>query len=290
MRAASLSVLVGVCLAGGQLLAQQVGVRTPFTTTNNSFFEQNSVSWSGNWGGVHFQFGTPTLATPTFGSPAPGAGLSTGFSINNGNSNLNFGLSLSQGARQSLVSQTPMLTLTNGQPGFMSDTSQTPFVIGQVPVVGGASPMLGNVPTVPAVDPGAAAGDGTGVPGWVNPQVKEMVQRWAAGAGQQQAGGGQAPVGNSAAAQAARRLFAAQESSAGRAAPSVAEARRFHELEQAAGAADLNVLMERARTAEEEGKPGVAKIYYQMVVKRASGDLKSQARDRLEALRTSTTR
>ena len=186
-----------------------------------------------------------------------------------------------------------MLTLTNGQPGFMSDTSQTPFVIGQVPVVGGASPMLGNVPTIPAMDPGGAAGDATGVPGWVNPQVKEMVQRWAAGGGQQQAGaagGGQAPVGNSAAAQAARRLFAAQESSAGRAAPSVAEARRFHELEQAAGAADLNVLMERARTAEEEGKPGVAKIYYQMVLKRAAGDLKSQARGRLEALRTSTTR
>ena len=42
--------------------------------------------------------------------------------------------------------------------------------------------------------------------------------------------------------------------------------------------------MERGRTAEEEGKPGVAKIDYQMVVKRASGDLKAQAQQRLDAL------
>ena len=89
---------------------------------------------------------------------------------------------------------------------------------------------------------------------------------------------------------AARQLFAAQESSAGRAAPSVAEARRLHDLEKTAGAADLGALMERARTAEEEGKPGLAKIYYQMVIKRASGDLKSQARARLVALGGNTTR
>ena len=33
-------------------------------------------------------------------------------------------------------------------------------------------------------------------------------------------------------------------------------------------------------------KPGVARIYYQMVAKRASGDLQRQAIERLDALRT----
>ena len=61
-------------------------------------------------------------------------------------------------------------------------------------------------------------------------------------------------------------------------------------MEKATDQADLNVLMERARTAEEEGKPGVAKVYYQMIVKRASGDLKSQAQQRLAALNTTPAR
>jgi len=82
----------------------------------------------------------------------------------------------------------------------------------------------------------------------------------------------------------AERLLAAQESSAGRAAPSVAEARRLHKMEKTAQDSDLAALMIRAQTAEEDGKPGVAKVYYQMVVKRASGDLKAQAQERLDAL------
>jgi hypothetical protein len=41
---------------------------------------------------------------------------------------------------------------------------------------------------------------------------------------------------------------------------------------------------ERARQAEADGKPSVARIYYQMVARRASGELKSQAMARLGAI------
>lgn len=40
----------------------------------------------------------------------------------------------------------------------------------------------------------------------------------------------------------------------------------------------------KARTAESEGKAGVARIYYQMAARRASGDLQRQATARLDAL------
>ena len=86
--------------------------------------------------------------------------------------------------------------------------------------------------------------------------------------------------------EAGERLAAAQASSAGRPAPSVAEARRLHSLEQGAENGEGTALLERGRTAEEDGKPQVAKIYYQMAVKRASGDLKEQAQSRLDAVQT----
>ena len=162
------------------------------------------------------------------------------------------------------------MTLTNGQPGVFSDTSQTPFVMSEIPVVGGGE-MAG------PLDPLAALGTVGKLPPMGDPRVHGMPQP--AGNPGNGPGTGTAAA-NVAAARFARQLFVAQESTAGRAAPSVAEARRLHALDKAAEGSDVGVLMEKARTAEEEGKPGVAKIYYQMVAKRASGDLKAKAQAR----------
>ena len=146
MRSAFLPALVAVFLAARQLPAQQGTVRTPFNNVSSGFFEQTGVNWSGHWGGIQFQFGNPGLANPTAGNFIPGAGLSTNFGITGKNFDVNFGFSTSQGYRQSLVGQTPVVTLTNGLPGFVSDTSQTPFVISEVPVVG-------NVPMADPMNP-----------------------------------------------------------------------------------------------------------------------------------------
>jgi hypothetical protein len=163
-------------------------------------------------------------------------------------------------------------------------------VIGEIPVVGGIpTPLAG-------FNPMAALGDLAPPPVQGNPAVQKMAQAVARGtqpaakAGNRAAKSADVPRSGATADSAAgprfaRQLAAAQESSAGRAAPSVAEARRLHAMDKAAEGNGVGVLMERGRTAEEEGKPGVAKIYYQMVVKRASGDLKAEAQQRLDALR-----
>jgi hypothetical protein len=71
--------------------------------------------------------------------------------------------------------------------------------------------------------------------------------------------------------------------------PASEQARRLALREARAGEAEQ--YFERARQAEADGKPTVAKIYYQMVVRRsADGDLKSQALTRLDALGSGTGR
>jgi hypothetical protein len=87
---------------------------------------------------------------------------------------------------------------------------------------------------------------------------------------------------------AAHKLATAQTSSAGRTVPSVAEARRMHALEQDSQNREAAVFFEKARAAEEDGKPKTAKVYYEMVARRASGELKEQALARIAALRSSS--
>ena len=68
---------------------------------------------------------------------------------------------------------------------------------------------------------------------------------------------------------------------------SVAEARRLHEAEQAGASEEATEYLERASRAEAAGKPAVAKIYYQMAYRRASGALRGQIQARLNALDSS---
>ncbi|WP_254509413.1 hypothetical protein [Anatilimnocola floriformis] len=68
------------------------------------------------------------------------------------------------------------------------------------------------------------------------------------------------------------------------AAPSVEEIRRKNELAAANRDAEALSYFTKAQAAEAEQKPGVAKVYYQMVARRATGELKLLAETRLAAL------
>jgi hypothetical protein len=68
------------------------------------------------------------------------------------------------------------------------------------------------------------------------------------------------------------------------AANSLAAIREQNAAAAAQRAGEAAALYAKARQAEAEGKPGVAKVYYQMVVRRDSGQLKELARSRLSAL------
>ena len=262
--------------------------------------------------GYELRVGRRNLAQPAFGGFQAGAGLSTNLGWSGPNGNFQLGLNFGQGFRQSLVNQTPVVTLMNGQIGSVNDTSQTPFVISVVPVIGGGLPGLNNGMNnffgPPMANPMAMPPANARLREVLQNQANNEAAGQAAGAGGDPAHaaappaagpqalnlGGAAPApapaaGDPAPAPAATgRLSAAQASSAGRPAPSVAEARRMHDEEKAAGNEELLALMERARAAEDDGKPGVAKIYYQMVAHRASGDLKQQALTRLDAIRGTT--
>ena len=93
-----------------------------------------------------------------------------------------------------------------------------------------------------------------------------------------------APAGPDPGDAAAARLNAAQQSTAGRPALSVAEAKRLHQQEQAAEDEEMTAMMVRAQAMEEDGKPSVAKIYYQRIAKHATGNLQEQARQKLYEL------
>ena len=288
--------------------AQQVTIGTPFHTLSDSFFENNTIGWSGHYRGINFSFGGAAQSRPQFGSPDPTAGLSTGFAFANKDGQINFNLNFSQGYHQAAVTQTPSVTIMNGQTGYVSDTSQTPFVVSVVPVVGA-------FPVAPPQMPQISANDD---PNAVDPRIDALLQAHAdaqaqaaaQAAGQAQAGGPVPPLpqqqkpNNMAPQQnrkamnvrdpvpappdpgevARERFNAAQESTAGRPALSVAEAKRLHQQERAAADGEMAALMVRARALEEDGKPNVAKIYYQRIAKHASGELQQQARTRLYEL------
>jgi hypothetical protein len=299
-------VLAAVCVAAAQAPAQQVTVETPFHSASDAFFERMGVHWGFNWKGLSFSFGGPNFATPQFGGFSP-SGLSGGWGFSGRDYNGFFNFAMDQGYRQSFVGQSPSVTLTNGYPGFISDTSVSPFVIGYVPIVG-------DFPTVPypyaaAAYPGGPMGYGGvwgGMPAVGNDHVQAMRRQIAAGQrppamqppaqppdGAQDAAEdehkGVAVAGQAAAQAGGRdpasgRLAAAQSSSAGRAVPSVAEARRLHQAEQASQDEEARALFQRGLTAEEAGKPGVARVYYRMAAKRATGRLKEQVLARIEAI------
>jgi hypothetical protein len=291
--------LVVALLSAASSSAQQMTLTSPFQNNSSSFFERNAIGWSGNYRGMNFSFGQPALANPQFGGYQPGSnpGLSTNFAIVGKHGQVNFNMDFGQGARMNSVTQAPSVTLMNGQQAFFSDTSQTPFVISMLPVVGSSYPGFGFNPwaSLPAADPM--------MPQWANPRVQAMRQARADAAAAdgdaEVAPAPRAPAPRAAGAKGGMRdvapepvaapggagkLAAAQASSAGRAAPSVAEARRLHEQERAAAKADVQALFERGQAAEDDGKPGVAKIYYQRVIRDADGELKAQAQERLDAL------
>ena len=129
---------------------QQVTIGTPYHNLQDSFFENSNISWSGHLNfqdnspnhmypnqGIAFSYGGGALALPQFGSPNLQAGLSANFAFVNENGQINFATNFGQGSNRSSVTQTPSVTIMNGETGYTSNTAQTPFVMGAVPVVGG---------------------------------------------------------------------------------------------------------------------------------------------------------
>ena len=84
---------------------------------------------------VPFTQGSYSLAVPQFGGFDATAGAQMGFAILS-DIEAYFFINAAQGDKRSNVLQAPKVTLFNGQQAFVSDTTQSPFVISVIPVVG----------------------------------------------------------------------------------------------------------------------------------------------------------
>lgn len=293
------ALLVAIAGTTGPACAQQTTVTTPFHSNSSSFFEQIGTQWGIKGPNFSFQFGGGGMGQPPFGNPDPSAGIRSGWAWNSGPWSGNFNFIAAQGSRTGMVSQAPSITLPNGGTGYFSDTSQSPFVIGFVPVVGGAPYLPYGYPTVPPSGFGLPyRGVGAVYPEQGNPRVQAMLRANAAGVPSPELAIPEAPraaaipaepaPAEPVAAEVATNISASppsgRASSAAVAAPSVAEARRMHEQEQAAASREAMQLYERGITAEESGKPGLARVYYRMAASRSDGALRDQIEARLSAL------
>jgi hypothetical protein len=79
-------------------------------------------------------------------------------------------------------------------------------------------------------------------------------------------------------------LEQAKADSGGPAAMSVAQLRAMHLREEQARQEEALQWFERGRKAEASGKANVARVYYQMAARRATGELKNQVAVRLQSV------
>jgi general secretion pathway protein D len=84
---------------------------------------------------IPFRQGSFGLAVPQFGGFDQAAGATLGFAILSDIEAFLF-INAAQGDRRTNVLQAPKVTLFNGQQAVVSDTSQSPFVVSVIPVVG----------------------------------------------------------------------------------------------------------------------------------------------------------
>jgi hypothetical protein len=247
--------------------AQQVTIGAPMTNVGTNFRENIGVGWgfniptgnpaagargvvglgpNGPQQGINFGFGGPGNAPTPFGLGNPNP-AQLGWQVQGANGGrLGFNIFADQGASTTLTSQTPMLTVMNGQQGFFASTVQRPFVTGLIPVVNDYG--AGFAPTV--VYPSMS------IP-WPNPNdgnrgTSVVNERWSRIQANETARSTRveppAPAQPVAAAMPAARGNG--RSSAERGAPSLAEIRRAQEAEDAVKAQNPPPATKRLRLEE----------------------------------------
>jgi hypothetical protein len=258
-------------LAPQRASAQNVTVATPFHGAGDSFYERFGTSWSMRGPNFFASFGGGNAAPP-FGGYTPNAGLQGGFSFGGGPFSGGLNFSAAQGASRSITSTTPMLTTLNGYPGFFTDSVQRPFVTGFVPIVGpgavGYAPLVSGVPVQPQLSPLAST-----LP-WQEKLAGQALQLPSrAKAVDEEEPLPVSPAGSGANSDRNGRIDPLP--------PTRAERERQKATEDAARNNAARTYYEKGLAASENGKPGVAKIYFEMAAKRATGPLKETIEERM---------
>jgi hypothetical protein len=248
--------------------AQQVGVGGSLAPASHSFHENFGITWGMRGNGWFFNSGG--LPPIPFGLGG-GGGASFGGGFGGGGLNGGFQILAQQGSDTTLGSTSPSVTVMNGATGYFSDTTIRPFVTGLVPVVG-------NMPSAPPIP--------LAMPQQAHPLAERL--------GRLQAGGApplRHPVGEDPAAEAPERGIVlggggprGGPSSAERGDLSVAEIKARKAATETTPDAEIASYIEKAKALEADGKPSVARIYYQMAARRATGDERTAIVEKLRQL------
>jgi hypothetical protein len=277
--------------------AQQAGVSVGAQAAGDGFFEGINVGFGA--AGRNGFFNNGGAAMPQFGGFNQGAGAGFGFGLNFPGGNGFVGIGGAQGSTRSISSGAASLTMMDGVPGSIAAVTQVPFVIGFTPVVGGLGGGIGG---------GAAGGiGGFGPGGQFGPMASQQASQGPSLLGErldriQQAGGlksgGSGSLPSAAIPHdkltvnrddpAIAKLAAAQQSSAGQPAASIAQIRKQQSADDKAQSQEIQSLLDQGQKAQAAGKPRVARIFYQQAISRASGPLKEQAEAALRSLGDAT--
>lgn len=296
----------------------QVQVTAPFHSLNDSYYERIGLDFDFSFkpggnvigldpfgnptpdGRVHFNQGSFNSALPQFGGHDPSTDATFGFGIFGSKFSPKFNFALGQGSNRSHVMQAPTVVMHDGQTGFVSDTSQRPFVTSVIPIVGAGLPMMQPSPPISPVKQALARMEAEKR---LDRQRQQRAEREAPreqirvdpfgdpvmpakddGAlllGKDRAAPAsddeplilKGPSGADAADSAAGDDAAGAESKpAGQ--PEVDAARQQ----------EVRTFVEKARGYEEAGKFGIAKIYYQQAAAQADGELKKKLLEKIQTL------
>lgn len=288
-----LSVLAASIMVAATCPAQQVTLTSPMMNLNDSFYENFGMGWGLSGRNWFFNRGPSSSAIPPFGGYDPATDATFGFGGRFGNTNFNFNLAASQGSSRTMVMEAPSVTIPNGGSGSLFSGSQRPFVTGIIPVVGNNFPMMpGAGVLAPTVSPIQQRLEILKQQGGLSqsPQSSPAEARFAQPAGRAQAddaplvlGGAKPPV----AAQRQDAVISASnsDSTANHGDISVAEIRARQAALENAVEQEIRERIEKARSYEDAGKLGVARVYYQQAAARATGELKQKLLAKVESLR-----
>lgn len=277
-------VLAGITMGGTLVNAQQTTVGVPQQVLSDSFYEQIGLQWGfvkryPGGGGFFFNNGGGPVIPP-FGGFDPNAGARGGFAVGGNGGGFGLGFSASQGNTRSMTTTAPIITMPSGGIGSIQSGQIVPFVTGIVPVVG----------------------DGTGVAGTATHPLTERLERLQGG---EQAGPRHYVARRAPSAASSTSLGDGERSdespsstgggggtdsassSAQRGALSVKELRRQRELAERSAAAERADLRARGEAAADEGKFGVARVYFQQALRSAPEDEAREITARLKRLRES---
>lgn len=245
-------VVVAITLACGQATSgQMIHTQMPLQANSSSFYEHSHVGWS-VYNPHYFLQVNGGGGTPPFGGYHPDAGLHGGFAAGNAHFDFGFG----QGASITSTTASPSLTTTNGFPGLLFIGTERPFVTGVIPQVGGAG--FASVATDPLTARLAA--------GEFRMEQRRVVVPAVDVAGQRRVD--------------VRPAHPGPEVAATLPIPGVATSR------QDLPATDY---LNRGSAAEREGRPGVARIYYQLAAAKGDANIRAQASAKLDALKAPVT-